>query len=487
VGNDPRHYHERTKHQPNRYAASLGFLDWATQPDPFLRFAGAPLHRLPAASAVGPDYEDIREVGRVEAEPVDISFLGRLFYWSLALSAWKSIPGSTWPLRVNPSSGNLHPTEGYLLCGPEAGLADTPALYHYSPFEHGLEERARLTGDAWLELVRGCSEASMFVGLTSIHWREAWKYGERAYRYCQHDAGHAIAAVRYAAACLGWRADLVASITDAELSRLLGIADQSGVEAEHPGCLLLLHPGDSRPDLSQFRLLAPEYSLVGDRNVMSSDHHEWPAIDEVVVTCEKTAAWVPDHTQSSAIPTLLREPDSISAAHVIRRRRSAVAMDGKTAIGRAAFYRMLDACLPGAQRIPHDALPWRPRIHLAVFVHRVEGVASGIYLLQRAPTPMLREVIGEAAAWNKPAECPDHLPLFLLGEADAREAAKAASCHQDIAADGCFTIAMLGEFRDSLENDGPWFYRALHWEAGLIGQTLYLESEAAGIRSTGIG
>ncbi len=46
---------------------------------------------------------------------------------------------------------------------------------------------------------------------------------------------------------------------------------------------------------------------------------------------------------------------------------------------------------------------------------------------------------------------------------------------------------MLGEFRDSLANDGPWFYRALHWEAGLVGQTLYLESEAEGVRSTGIG
>ena len=36
---------------------------------------------------------------------------------------------------------------------------------------------------------------SCLVALTSIHWREAWKYGERAFRYCQHDLGHAIAAV----------------------------------------------------------------------------------------------------------------------------------------------------------------------------------------------------------------------------------------------------------------------------------------------------
>ena len=40
-------YHERTKHHYHRYAASLGYMDWATQPDPFRRYDGAPLVRLP--------------------------------------------------------------------------------------------------------------------------------------------------------------------------------------------------------------------------------------------------------------------------------------------------------------------------------------------------------------------------------------------------------------------------------------------------------
>ncbi|MCH8147584.1 MAG: hypothetical protein IH987_06250, partial [Planctomycetes bacterium] len=34
---------------------------------------------------------------------------------------------------------------------------------------------------------------------------------------------------------------------------------------------------------------------------------------------------------------------------------------------------------------------------------------------------------------------------------------------------------------------GGWYYRRLFWEAGMIGQVLYLEAEAAGVRSTGIG
>ena len=44
-------YHERTKHHFHRYAAALGTMDWAMQPDPFRRYAGADLVRLPQPKA----------------------------------------------------------------------------------------------------------------------------------------------------------------------------------------------------------------------------------------------------------------------------------------------------------------------------------------------------------------------------------------------------------------------------------------------------
>ena len=46
---------------------------------------------------------------------------------------------------------------------------------------------------------------------------------------------------------------------------------------------------------------------------------------------------------------------------------------------------------------------------------------------------------------------------------------------------------MLAEYEKPLKQYGPWFYPRLFWEAGAIGQVLYLEAEAAGIRGTGIG
>jgi nitroreductase len=75
----------------------------------------------------------------------------------------------------------------------------------------------------------------------------------------------------------------------------------------------------------------------------------------------------------------------------------------------------------------------------------------------------------------------------LLLPGDVRDIARTVSCHQDIASDGAFAVAMLARFRPALERHGAWYYRRLLWETGMIGQTLYLEAEAAGLRATGIG
>jgi hypothetical protein len=46
---------------------------------------------------------------------------------------------------------------------------------------------------------------------------------------------------------------------------------------------------------------------------------------------------------------------------------------------------------------------------------------------------------------------------------------------------------MLADMGGVLAAEGAWAYRRLHWEAGLIGQILYLSAEASGLRGTGIG
>ena len=74
-----------------------------------------------------------------------------------------------------------------------------------------------------------------------------------------------------------------------------------------------------------------------------------------------------------------------------------------------------------------------------------------------------------------------------LGEGDVRDFARTLSCHQNIAADGAFSLGMLARFEPVLRERGAFAYRELFWEAGMIGQALYLAAEAAGVRGTGIG
>src|SRR3989440_10185590 len=152
-------YHERTKHHLNRFAPGPGRLAWATQPDPFRRYAGAPLARLPILGPdeepVSPAYESLYARGAVPRVALSIRSLSRLLEYALALSAWKQAGGTRWALRANPSSGNLHPTEGYVLIGGIAGLGASPGLFHYAPAEHGLERRADWPPAPVKRLMRG--------------------------------------------------------------------------------------------------------------------------------------------------------------------------------------------------------------------------------------------------------------------------------------------------------------------------------------------
>ena len=77
-------------------------------------------------------------------------------------------------------------------------------------------------------------QGTIFIGLSSIHWREAWKYGHRAYRYCHHDIGHALAAINISCSGLGWQTHLMDHLTHSDLETVLGLPKKQDVELEIP-------------------------------------------------------------------------------------------------------------------------------------------------------------------------------------------------------------------------------------------------------------
>jgi len=477
-------YHQRSKHRVNHYAPGPKGLDWANQPDPFREFAGATQIKLPlAADSLATRYNELRRGDLPPACRFDLGHVAILFELSLGLSAWKSYGPNRWALRCNPSSGNLHPTESYLLC---PHLPDLPAgVYHYLSRDHVLEQRAAIDDPRWTAAFSG---NGVLIGISSIHWREAWKYGMRAWRYCQHDCGHAIATLSYSAAALGWQTRLVSFAADDVLETLLGLdrsADFVAAEREAPDALLWVGDPDARPDLE--RLLDPPSKATwhGRANRLSQAHVQWPDIDSIHRVTHKPLTPQGSAPPPVALPRAAAPALDLSFAKIARQRRSAVNFDGTTRIAAEALFAMLECLMRRRDAPPWNALHDPMQVHLALMVHRVDGLEPGLYMFLRDPAalPGLRESMRPEWLWRKTG--PDHLPLYLLLPYDLRDSAKAICCHQEIGADSCFALGMLAKFSAAMRE--PWRYRHLFWECGMVGQVLYLEAEAAGVRSTGIG
>ena len=116
-----------------------------------------------------------------------------------------------------------------------------PTVCHYLSETHCLEVRTTFPQETWEKLKDGFPNEVIFVGLSSIYWREAWKYGERAFRYCHHDIGHAIASLSIASAELGWEARLIENLNSAEMQTLLGLKKVNHAEEiEDANCLIAI-------------------------------------------------------------------------------------------------------------------------------------------------------------------------------------------------------------------------------------------------------
>ncbi|KAL2652087.1 hypothetical protein R1flu_020215 [Riccia fluitans] len=525
-------YHQETKHSFKKFARGPRGLDWANQPNPFRRYVGASIVNLEhfAEETGSVPYPEVGS-GRVQAQPLTKSSLSQLLYDSLSLSAWKSIGTSTWSLRVNPSSGNLHPTEGYVISGPVSGVSDSPFIAHYAPKEHALEIRAEFSTEVWEKVKEGLPEGSLLVGFTSVYWREAWKYGERAFRYCNHDVGHAIGAVTVASAHLGWNSQLVDGYGTKELHHMMGLASPSSVpvtptaaravpsssgilnkgvfpdlEKENADCILAVFPWLAEPliGISELPVIDAEtlishssqFEFLGHANKLSKEHVRWDRIYTASSASHKPhrRASVPSFGFGCRpVPEIFMNAalyEDYTVRQVVRKRRSAVDMDGKYGMQRNIFYQLLLKATVGTPGMfPYGALPWDTEIHCAIFVHRVVDLPQGLYFLMRnaAHEQSLKQACSEKFHWEKPEGCPPALPLYRLLTGDARILAARLSCNQDIAGNSFFSLGMISRFQPVLEEKGPWMYPRLFWEAGLLGHVLYLEATAMGVSATGIG
>ncbi|MGB6018501.1 MAG: SagB/ThcOx family dehydrogenase [Sulfurimonadaceae bacterium] len=469
-------YHQRTKHHPNRYAASLGYMDWATQPDPFRSYEGTRVVKLPL-SFENPtlSYNAIFSDVQIPSAPLSLESIAQLFQFSLGIAAWKCMGSDCWALRCNASSGNLQPTEATIILPPLKGISDKSVIAHYAVKEHALEILAEFDTDYWTEQ----KQHGFFVGLSSITWREMWKYGERCFRYVNMDLGHAMKAVKVSAKTMGLLTSKIETLPINDLEKLLGLDQKERYELSEPEIgQTLLHIGasvQSEQDLSQLLNDIPTH-YEGRANLLSRSHHPWEAVDLAMKASQVDTVSMPK--LSIKTPTVERMPNDKSVKEVILKRRSAQAMDfGRTHISLEQFTQMLTSVKASV-----DA--YRQRVNFLVFVHDVESLTPGVYfyIRNKEHLPSLKSLTRSDFLWEEKQP-----GLYLLEESDIRAQAKFISCSQDIAGDSAFSLGMITEFRAPIEHYGAHEYKELYWECGEIGQQLYLEATALGLSATGIG
>ena len=482
-------YHEASKHHYDRYARSPGYMDWKNQPNPFRSYAGAPAVTLPLLQTdPSATYLDLYERARNIQQPFTIETIAGFLELSLGLSAWKAAAGAQWSLRINPSSGNLHPTEAHLILPPTN--SQRSGVYHYNAFRHVLERRAEIPSELWKGIESHFGTEGFLIGISSIFWRESWKYGERAFRYCNHDAGHALACVSFSANLWGWKVSFLGAMSDEAIEKILGF-DQTPfrkLEQEHADFLCWAHPHKTKaiprglPDeiTAQFANLR----FRGEPEILSQECVNWEIIYATADLTKKSSSeemtWDLVNKKWAT-----EEISTLAATEIIRKRRSATSFDPDGSITIKQFITMLDKTLPRMDGAPFDAQLIAPSTHLLLFAHNVIDLSPGLYFFLRAEQDLdeLRRVSRKEFRWKTVAT---DFPLYLLAEGDYRQQAMMVSCHQDIAGFGAFSLGMIAKFKQPVSNH-PYFYRHLFWETGMIGQVLYLEAEAHGLRGTGIG
>ena len=456
-----REYHDFTKHSVESLKRSPHALDWSNMPDPFRHYEGVPCLDLPAdpPGPPTPALAVLNGASGINSTADGSTFLSQLLFHSAAISASKrSATGYRYALRVNPSSGNLHPTELHFFT---QGLNEWPdGVYHYRPSSHMAEQRA--LGHSGLKLAGG-SAPIVFI-LTSLAWREAWKYRDRAYRYCLLDIGHAWQALALAARAMGCETFATGSFPDDEVAHLLQLHGDEWpmLIIEVSGAFIPVGEQDAGENVW----------YGGQANPISANTIAYSQIDAIHEATKlrrpaNCGILAPESGSSGSCEITLPPPAASSLStsrtfgEVARMRRSALDFLG----GTESMSRLqLSAILAAAAQPLSADFAGAPFIQLYLYIHRVDGLQPGVYKL-----------------WGEGAQ------LEQIRSGDQRVAAAGLSLGQDLAGNACVAFSMIGELDRAARTHGDRGYRYVHFEAGAIGHRMYLAAEALGLGATGIG
>ncbi len=193
-------YHAATKHSYNSVRTHPNRLSWEDQPSTYK------------------NYPDSYAKQKLDLDKEEESFL----YHIAGLTARKTYPSGEYYLRINPSAGALYPNELYFQARAVDGMAD--GIYHYEVSSSSLTLLQAIGDDEGIEPYLGYRTAMrgyLFL-VSAIYYRSAWKYKDRAFRYCLLDAGHLLGSIEASALLKPHAVQVVYNLDRAKLNRMFG-------------------------------------------------------------------------------------------------------------------------------------------------------------------------------------------------------------------------------------------------------------------------
>jgi len=214
------HYHERTKYDPETIAKKARSLDWENQPVPYKDYQiGTTYDLKPYLDNTATDEENGEKWHR----------LSRFLLLSYGVTAQLQTPsGDQILLRSAPSAGGLYPAEVYLIVRGLSFLP--PGLYNYQCKSHSLVHFWE--DSVWSNLQDACfwhsslENTEIAIAVSSVFYRSAWRYEDRAYRRIFLDTGHLLGNLELAGSLCDYRPHLIGGFNDDAMNELLYLNPQ---------------------------------------------------------------------------------------------------------------------------------------------------------------------------------------------------------------------------------------------------------------------
>ncbi|MEO0985279.1 MAG: SagB/ThcOx family dehydrogenase [Cyanobacteria bacterium J06639_14] len=479
------HFHDRTKYHPETLSNAAGAMQ-GLPPETFKTY------RLGNEIDLKPYLDEMKVTA--QASPTDRAW-ARLSHFLINVygltAKMQTFSGQAFFLRSSPSAGGLYPTELYLV---SRGNALLPAgLYNYQVRTHSLW---RFWDDhVWQPLQEACfwhpalEQTQLALVATTIFYRSAWRYKDRAYRRICLDAGHLLGNLELAGALIDYRPHLIGGFADHALNQLMYLDEtaESALAVVALADLLQVEQNLPHTTTAQPAQLRVEFPKIADGELLSYMHQATCIDKDADMRWQTRSAQTADAVPEPQKPTLddkynfpfcLKVSTQTSPVdwddqlqgleRTILRRRSTRQFSGEN-LTLDELNTLLDFTYQPHHYVEQgfDGDPDYFDLSLIqsfVAVSGVDGLDAGCYYY--APNAQeLRQI--------RFKNFRQELHYLCLG--------------QNLGRDAGAVIFQTADLKQAIAQYGDRVYRYLHLDAGHLGQRLNLAAIRLGLGVSGIG